>query len=124
MLKFNSSTEQICYITLPKTEGEQAIKDCSILLDKVVYEYKENLRPKENDITLEVTIDLLNMFDLTNMSDFDSVKNENFMQYMKSNNKKIIRYVELESQVPVIYKIYHIKYRILDCSVIKKISKI
>ena len=93
-------------------------------MDKVVHEYKEYLQPKENYIILEVIIDFSNMFDLTNMSDFDTVKNENFMQYMKSNNKKIIRYVELESQAPVIYKIYHIKYRILDSSVIKNVSKV
>ena len=31
MLKFNSLSEQVCHIALPKAEGEQAIKDHSIL---------------------------------------------------------------------------------------------
>lgn len=124
MLKFNSPLEQVCYIALPKDKGEQAIIDYNVLIDKVVHEYKANLQPKENDIILEVVVDLSTMFDLTNMNDFNNVKNKDFMQYMKSNNKKLIRYVELELQTPVIYKVYHIKYRILDCSVIKKISKI
>lgn len=124
MLRFNSSLEQICYITLPKEKGEQAIKNYNMLCDKVVHEYKENLHSTENDIILEVVLDLSNMFDLTNMEDFNSIKNEDFMQYMKRNNKKLIRYVELESQTPVIYKVYHIKYRILDTSAIKSVSKI
>lgn len=78
----------------------------------------------ENDIMLEVVLDLSNMFDLTNRKDFNNVKNEYFIQYMKNSNKKLIRFVDLEPKPSVNYRMYHIKYHILDCSAIKKVSKI
>lgn len=122
MLKFNESLEQICYIALPKDKAEQAIKNHTILLDQILYEYMDNLHCKENDIILGVVVDLSHMFDFTNKKDFDSIIHiDDLVQFMKSKNKKILRYVDMELSVK--YKIYHIKYRILDHSVIRKVSK-
>lgn len=121
MIKFISPTEQICYITVPKDKAKEALHNHRVLLDSVVYEHKENLHFNENEVALEIVLDLSNTFDLTNNKDFNNIKNvDNMMSYIQNQKKKLIRYVEPEKSA--IYRIFHVKYRIIDCSAIKKVS--
>lgn len=121
MIKFISTTEQVCYISLPKDKAKEALHNYMVLLDSTVYEHKENLRLNENEIALEIVLDVSNVFDLTNNKDFNSIKNiDNMMLYIQNNQKKLIRYIEPERSA--VYRIFHVKYRIIDYSAIKKIS--
>lgn len=122
-LKFNLSMQQICYVSVPESKVIEAISNYSVLVDLIAYEYTENIKLNVNETILAVELDLNNMFDLTKESDFDSIKSiDNLTQYLQKNQKSLLRFVDLV--LSPVYKKYLIKYRILDTSAIKKVSKI
>ena len=122
-LKFNLSMQQICYVSVPESKVIEAISNYSVLVDLIAYEYTEKIKLNGNETILAVELDLNNMFDLTKESDFDSIKSiDNLTQYLQKNQKSLLRFVDLV--LSPVYKKYLIKYRILDTSAIKKVSKI
>ena len=122
-LKFNLSMQQLCYVSVPESKVIEAISNYSVLVDLIAYEYTENIKLNVNETILAVELDLNNMFDLTKESDFDSIKSiDNLTQYLQKNQKSLLRFVDLV--LSPVYKKYLIKYRILDTSAIKKVSKI
>lgn len=122
-LKFNLSMQQICYVSVPESKAIEAISNYSVLVDLIAYEYTENIKLNVNETILAVDLDLNNMFDLTKESEFDSIKSiDNLTQYLQKNQISLLRFVDLV--LSPVYKKYLIKYRILDTSAIKKVSKI
>ncbi len=112
-LWFNSNTSQICFVAVKKNEAVDRINEKSLPIDTIAYEYRENIKLKNDEVILQVEIDTSNMFDTTNIIELN---NNN------KNNAPLIRAVK-----PIIrlgYTSYMVIYQIKDNRAVKNIQKI
>lgn len=115
-LWFNSNTSQICFIAIDKNVALKRINEISLPANTIAYEYRENIKLKENEVILQVELDTSNMLDTTNIAEFKSKNNVDI------TNIPLIRMVK-----PVIhlgYTNYIIVYQIKDNRAVKNIQKI
>lgn len=128
-LKFNSTSEQIVYISIKKKDAPTIFSKKAINTPIKAYEYKENIsfNDKEN-VIVAVVIDTRRMLDLTNRKEYKAVNKfsddiKSLIKDLKENkNVALIRRIKpIELGISFIGII---EYIILDNSAIKDIIKI
>lgn len=115
-LWFNSNTSQICFVAIDKNAALKRINEISLPTNTIAYEYRENIKLKENEVILQVELDTSNMLDTTNMVEFQSRNNVDI------NNIPLIRMVKPVAHLG--YTNYIIVYQIKDNRAVKNIQKI
>lgn len=112
-LLFNSNTSQICYIAISKKEAISRINEMSLPKNTIAYEYKENIKLKDDEVIIAVEIDTTNMYDTTNLSELNNNNSE---------NTPLIRTVKPINHLG--YTNYIVVYRIIDNRAVKSLYKI
>ena len=112
-LWFNSNTSQVCFVAIDRSVAVNRINEISLPTNTKAYEYKENIKLKENEVLLQVELDTTNMFDTTNLSE---LKDGN------TNNASLIRIVQPITHLG--YTNYIIVYIIKNNRAVKNIQKV
>lgn len=122
-LNFANNTQQICYISIPKNQAVNIIKNQAVPVNTKAYEYRENIKKDTNKVILAVEIDTSKgMLDLTNKNEYKTylISKLNNTEFSLGSNISLLRRINIESNLNHFY----IEYIILNNSCIGKIYKI
>ena len=97
-LHFNGKTKQLVYIALSKEDALKAINSQSVPQNTKAYEYKENITLKTGEVILGVLIDIADMLDITNLSEYKRLnKMADLNTFLKESETSIMKIIVIHN---------------------------